>query len=101
MPPSSLYCTQKSLSRISAAAANRSKAASPVERAPLAKADSVSKLGAMAATPAAIKLFFANERRLRGTLKPSSKSFMGSPFLKNLGPKTKWQFDRVEGRVRR
>src|SRR5215469_17039210 len=81
MPPNSLYCNQKSLSRISAAAANLSKAASPVERVPLAKAVSVSRLGAMA-IPAAIRLFFANERRLRGTFKPSRRSFIGISFLK-------------------
>src|SRR5262249_38309761 len=35
MPPNSLYWTQKSLSRISAAAAKRSNAASPLVRVPL------------------------------------------------------------------
>src|SRR5207249_8946424 len=36
MPPSSLYWIQKSLSSVSSAAGNRSSAASPVERPPLA-----------------------------------------------------------------
>src|SRR6516225_3304096 len=95
MPPSSLYCTQKSLSRISAAAANLSKAASPVERVPLAKAVSVSRLGAMAIL-AAIRLFFANERRLRGTFKPSRRSFIGISFLKITGRRRSGCFNQVE-----
>src|SRR5262252_10435751 len=46
MPPSSLYCCQKSVSRVSSAARNRRMAASPGVRPPLA-------LSAKAGTPAA------------------------------------------------
>src|SRR5712692_9141429 len=47
MPPSSLYWIQKSASSISAAAANRRRAASPGVRPPLARA-----VGALANSPA-------------------------------------------------
>src|SRR5260370_21599862 len=66
MPPSSLYCTQKSVSRISAAAANGSRAASPGVSPCCAKADELvarSPTPAVAA-PAAASPFFRKERRL-------------------------------------
>src|SRR6266566_633752 len=69
MPPSSLYCTQKSVSRISAAAANRSRAASPGVSPCCAKADELvarSPTPAVAA-PAAASPFFRKERRLVAT----------------------------------
>src|SRR2546427_1417729 len=73
MPPSSLYCTQKSVSRISAAAANLSNAASPGVSRPLFSSGPslalpgsslASKPTPTVAAPAAIALLFKNERRL-------------------------------------
>src|SRR6266851_4235107 len=77
MPPSSLYCTQKSVSKISAAAAKRSKAASPLDRLPLpscrpllwAKTDEVSARRAIPAPAApAANPFLRNERLPDGAL---------------------------------
>src|SRR5437762_4564130 len=73
IPPSSLYCTQKSVSRISAAAASRSRAASARVRGPLcssgpswANADEVwaNRPAPTLAAPAT-PMPFRNERRLR------------------------------------
>src|SRR6185312_2865960 len=72
-PPSSLYCTQKSVSRISTAAANLSRAASPrVSRPPRSSGPlSASAAAPLARSPtpvlaivAAVSPFFRNERRL-------------------------------------
>src|SRR6266567_1004068 len=62
IPPSSLYCCQKSVSRISAAAKKRRIAASPGVRPPLASASdaSPSNSAPSAAAPAPSR----NERRL-------------------------------------
>src|SRR5690242_19401354 len=70
MPPSSLYCTQKSVSRISAAAANLIRAASPFVSLPLfSSGPCFAQIGVSlnptprAAVPAANAPFFKNERR--------------------------------------
>src|SRR5207245_1332883 len=85
IPPSSLYCTQKSVSRISAAAANRSRAASPRVRRPLcssgpswANADEVwaNRPAPTLAAPAT-PMPFRNERRLRRLNR--RRLFFGSP----------------------
>src|SRR5439155_23674209 len=85
IPPSSLYCTQKSVSRISAAAANRSRAASPRVRRPLyssgpswANADEVwaNRPAPTLAAPAT-PMPFRNERRLRRLNR--RRWFFGSP----------------------
>src|SRR5215469_4624196 len=65
IPPSSLYCTQKSVSRISAAAANLRRAASFGVRPPLAKTVELwaNSPAPTVAAPAAIVPFFKNARR--------------------------------------
>src|SRR5437879_8321021 len=87
MPPSSLYCTQKSVSRISAAAANLSRAASPLLSLPLcssgplsAKSSEllVSSAAPTAAVPAVPSPFFMNERRLTELRTPFKASFIMS-----------------------
>src|SRR6266478_2113943 len=70
VPASSVYCSQRSVSMISAAASQRKMAASPRVRWPLpgsARADGMfSKIAAPAVTAApATTLFFRNERRLK------------------------------------
>src|SRR5215472_17006855 len=73
MPPSSLYCSQKSVSRISAAAAKRSNAASPALSVlgvwPWASTDVASAKSEYPTptAPAAIA-YFMNERRLLDVL---------------------------------
>src|SRR5258708_608306 len=94
MPPSSLYCTQKSVSRISAAAAKRSSAASPRASLPLCSSGEcsvlwASELGAsrpalMVAAPAAAKPPFMNERRLIPLLRLFRTCFMGITSLVEL-----------------
>src|SRR6266702_6868414 len=88
IPPSSLYCCQRSVSRISAAARNRRIAASPLVRLPLcssgpffAKAD---ELLANSPTPtvaalAAVNPFFTNLRRLIEDFTPFSTSTVPLP----------------------
>src|SRR5205807_9300252 len=89
-PPSSLYCTQKSVSRISAAAANLSRAASPGVRRPLcssgprsAKTDELwaNSPAPIVAAPAAVNPFLMNERRLIEFFKPFSNFFIGDLLL--------------------
>lgn len=48
------------------------------------------------ATPAAIKLFFVNERRLRGTFKLSRRSFMGVSFPRIPGRRPSGLFESSE-----
>src|SRR6516162_10405307 len=80
IPPSSLYCTQKSLSRISAAAANLRRAASPGVRPPLSASRSsprrVSSPVPTAAVPAAVSPLLMNERRLIELFSLFSRSFI-------------------------
>src|SRR5260370_39654575 len=90
MPLGSLDCTQKSVSRLSAAAPNRSRAASPLVRRPLcssgpscAKTDERSARSAapVATTPAAVSPFFTNERRLIAVFLLLRTSFIERPPL--------------------
>src|ERR1700676_107287 len=95
IPPSSLYCTQKSVSRISAAAANRSSAASPrLSLPPLSSGGrsfpragelDASRPALMVAAPAAASPPFMNERRLISLLGLFRTCFMGSPLLCEVG----------------
>src|ERR1700756_408076 len=97
MPASSLYCTQRSVSRISAAAANRSNAASPFVICPLClfPLSSSANNGALsarspappAATPAAVSPFLRNERRLMAAfILLHTYSIGGSPDTRSVGP---------------
>src|SRR5262245_4365986 len=86
MPASSLYCTQKSVSMISAAAANLSMAASPLSRLPLASSWaktvelSRNRLEAIVAAPAAANPFFRNERRLEDRFEMFDCCIILAPF---------------------
>jgi len=46
----------------------------------------------MLAAPAAIKLFFTNERRLSGTLSPLSRSFIGNLLFES----STWEIERLD-----
>src|SRR5581483_1962167 len=75
MPPSSLYCCQRSVSMISAAARNRRIAMSPLVMGPLLSSANTEELfinpAPNVAAPVAAKLFFTKERR-------STDFFIGS-----------------------
>src|SRR5579884_3497229 len=89
MPASSLYCSQKSLSMISAAATKRRIAASPAVRLPLlgllvssATASELwdKSIAPTAAVPAVVRPFLMNERRPSGEKGPLSTSFIDFSF---------------------
>src|SRR6266436_83289 len=86
IPPSSLYCCHRSVSRISAVARNLRIAASPFGRLPLCSSGlgwprTVEVLtnspAPTVAAPTAVNPFFTNERRLVELFKPFSRSFIG------------------------
>src|SRR5215469_4922136 len=80
IPPSSLYWIQKSLSRISAAAAKRSSAASPLLSLPLPLlSSSANRLAPALAAPADANAFFMNQRRFE--FNPRTICLTSSSFL--------------------